>query len=425
MCCLRSCLLCFLLIAGLVAVESPPSGDLREVLAETTRARDELAARVDGLEHQRGLLIVVAGLLTLAVGVLVRAQLRVQRKKKGTATVSVEEIEIDESDPFQDVPADVATASTVTVRKNATITIRNGATQREEVTEQVQTRRLFSSGERRRTPRHANTVPDPSRQETASPHPSATMTPARGTRIDTDRAEPGASVSPRRGEETTEPDPAPSTDRLSRNADGTGANQAEGPRRPVTVRADHQSDRMEVVEVTVKPGTTGIYRRQAFTLLEVMISLALLATVLSSVAASTFTLHRSRQLAQEEAESHMLARLFVERIMAESFGNLHDSVVGSLWKANYADDATAVPLTAQALKDKNIVEELPALADLKVYLEYYPQAALETAIRTRQPMVLTNRLGWRDRTLVFRIVIDWTGCDGNPRRHVQLFVRSE
>ena len=181
---------------------------------------------------------------------------------------------------------------------------------------------------------------------------------------------------------------------------------------------------MEVVEVTVKPGTTGVYRRQAFTLLEIMISVALLATVLSSVVASTYTLHRSRQLAQEEAESQMLARLFVERIMAESYGNLHSTTVGALWKANYVGDATAEPLTAQILKDKNIVEELPALNELKVYLEYYPQSALETAINNHQPMVLTNRLGSLDRTVVMRIVIAWTSCDGNPRQHVQLFART-
>jgi prepilin-type N-terminal cleavage/methylation domain-containing protein len=405
-------------------VPSPAGGDLREALAGTTRERDELAQRIDRLENQRSLLIAVAGLLTVAVGLLVRAQL-LARRKPGT---EIDAIEMDANDPFPEGPADLVAATTVTMRKNATITIRNGSTQREEVTGQVQTRRFFSSGDTRRTSRRDSTVAEPRGDETPPPQPSVVKAPETGTRTITNQGtrRVTVSLSPTTAKGDGETELKPSTDRVPRpTATETGANQTDGPRRPATVRVDHQSDRMEVVEVTVKPGTTGVYRRQAFTLLEVMISVALLATVLSSVVASTYTLHRSRQLAQEEAESQMLARLFVERIMGEAHSNLYSGTPGSLWKANYADDPTAVPLTAQMLKDKHIVEELPALDGLKVYIEYYPQSALETAINTRQPMALTNRLGWRDRTLVFRIVIDWTGFDGNPRRHVQLFARSE
>jgi hypothetical protein len=155
------------------------------------------------------------------------------------------------------------------------------------------------------------------------------------------------------------------------------------------------------------------------------VSMALLATVLRSVIGSIYTMHRTRVMAQEEAESQALGRLFVERIMAEPWGNLHSGAPGSFWKANYADDASAVPLTAQALRTAAVVDQLPALNDLKVFIEYYPQWALENAIRDQQPMVLTNRLGGRDRTMVFRIVIEWQAYDGGTRRHVQLFARSE
>lgn len=407
-------------VAPAPSVTPPAATDLRDVLAATTSERDHLLIQVERLQQQRIVFIVVAGLLALAVGLLVRARLLVGRPKKAVAEVSD-----DNSDPFPEAPAELVMATTVTVRKNATITIRNGATQREEVSGQVQTRRFFS-GDTRKTSRRESTVEAP-REEPASPAPVVTApAPTPGTktivRSATNRIAAPIQVTPA---EAAEPDLCPSTDRVSRPAGENAAASQEGSRRPVTVRVDHQSDRLDVVEVTVKPGTTGIYRRQGFTLLEVMVSMALLATVLSSVIGSIYTMHRTRVMAQEEAESQALGRLFVERIMAEPWGNLHSGAAGSFWKANYADDASAVPLTAQALRSAAVVEQLPALNDLKVFIEYYPQSALENAIRDQQPMVLTNRLGYRDRTMVFRIVIVWQGYDGGLRRHVQLFARSE
>lgn len=431
MLCLRLTMVWCLLAGGAFAAEtmSAPATDLRESLASTTRERDELQTQVDRLEQQRGFLIAVAGLLTIAVGLLVRAHLLGKRRKLDKSEEAVEAVEIGEQDPFPEAPEELITATTVTMRKrkNATITIRNGSTQQEEVTEQVQTRRFFSPGEPRRPARRESSADIVPAKPDSEPVPSAPPATARSTRklttaTPTPRNTPLVELSETDSSET---ELKPGTDRTTRSDTDSGANQGDSPRRPKTVRVDHQSDRMEVVEVTVKPGTTGIFRRQGFTVLEVMISVALLATVLSSVMASTYTLHRTRQLAKEDNESQMLGRLFIERIMAESWGSLHSGVPGALWKANHADDSLAVPLTAQVLKDKNIVEELPSLNDLKVYIEYYPQSAMEDAIINRQPVVLTNRLGWRDRTMVFRIVIDWRSIDGNPRRHVQWFARSE
>ena len=419
MLCLRLIVVC--LMAGAVFAAEPVTpavgGDLRESLAATTRERDELQNRIDRLEHQFGLLIAVAGLLAIAAGLLTRAHLQGKRRTGQPPADAVEAVEIGEAEVFPEAPEELVTATTVTMRKrkNATITIRNGSTQREEVTGEVETRRFFSAGEARRPTRRESTTIEP-RPDASAPSTTSirSKTPTRTTAL-VELSETDA----------VDGELKPSTDRTPRPTSDSSANQDDSPRRQKTVRVDQQSDRLEVVEVTVKPGTTGIYRRQAFTLLEVMISIALLATVLSSVVASTFTLHRSRQMAQEQDEAQMLGRLFVERMMAEWHWNLNDSLDGSLWKGNYAGDANAVPLTAQMLKDKNIVEELPALNELKVYLECYPQSAMENAINNRTPMVLTNRLYWRDRTMVFRIVIDWTSIDGNPRRHTQLFARSE
>jgi prepilin-type N-terminal cleavage/methylation domain-containing protein len=427
---LCSCiLLCLLAVVGFAgeSVSVAVAPDLRETLAATTLERDALRQQTERLQQQRTVLIVVAGLLAVAVGFLVRAKLLSGRTPNATSANAQLAAQEDGSDPFPEPAPDLVTATTVTMRKkNATITIRNGATQREVVSGQVQTRRFFS-GDTRKVARRESADETPHElPSTAQPTTDViTKVTNRTTKRTTTPAtaltpSPALELSP---EDAAEADLRPSTDRVVASA-GAATSQ-EGPRRPVTVRVDHQSDRLDVVEVTVKPGTTGVFRRQAFTLLEVMISLALLATVLSAVISSIYTLHRTRVMAQEDAESQALGRVFVERIMAESWNNLHDGVPGRLWKANYVDDVAAIPLTAEALRAARVVDELPALNDLKVYIEYYPQSALENAIRDQVPMVLTNRLGGRERTMVFRIVIQWQGYDGGTRRHVQLFARSE
>jgi prepilin-type N-terminal cleavage/methylation domain-containing protein len=191
------------------------------------------------------------------------------------------------------------------------------------------------------------------------------------------------------------------------------------------VRVDHQSDRMDAVDVTVKPGTTGIYRRQGFTMLEVMISLAILGTVLSSVIASIYTLNHTRVLALEQSQAQELGRLFVERIMAEPWGNLHSSQIDSVWRANHVGDPNATPLSARELRDKLVIDNLTVLDDLKVYVEYYPYQSLVAALENRTPMALTPRQPGRDRTMAFRIVIDWESVGGGRQQHTQIFARSE
>lgn len=423
---LRTCILSCLLTIPLVAGEAPSpviGSDLREALAQTTRERDGLSAQVATLEQQRSLLMVVAGLLGIAVGMLVRARLLAKRRRSG-APAQADEIEIDEGDPFPEIPAEVAAAPTVTIRKNATITIRNGATQREEVTERVQTRRLFSTSDPRRTPRKETAddrVPDATPAAATEP-----QTPERGTVVTT-RTRSRTNAAP--AVEVADGELKPSTDRVARSVGSEANGTATGPgQRPATVRVDHQSDRMEVVEVSVKPGTTGIFRRQAFSILEIMVSLALLATVLTAIISSLYTLHRSRTHAMEQAQAEELARLFVERILAEpNWWALNSYTTGNMWIRSYADGSFGTPLTGQNLVTHRVVQSQPPLNNLKVFLERYRLAALEDEVRSNSTRILSDPsalTGYRDAYgNLYRIVIQWEDAGGGTRTHHQFIAR--
>jgi hypothetical protein len=112
-----------------------PGSDLREVLASTTSERNHLREDVGRLRDQQWLLIGYAAVMSIVAGWLARSWLM-----RGPVAPREEEADTDvfaKADEPQ-------TARTTTTRRNATITIRNAGTQRVEVTEQVQTRRMFA-----------------------------------------------------------------------------------------------------------------------------------------------------------------------------------------------------------------------------------------------------------------------------------------
>jgi prepilin-type N-terminal cleavage/methylation domain-containing protein len=424
--------------ANTVVVTAAP--DLREALASATQERDQLAVEIERLGHQRGLLLVVVALLMGAVAWLARTVL-LSAKSKPLVAESMQQ----ESEPFPDLPGEIVAATTVTIRKNATITIRNGATQREEVSGQVQTRRFFTATEARRAQlsRRESTISETQREESAAPALATSTTPARdpapalaATPITPPPTAPRTARTTRVSKvlDVSEADlPAdlqPSTERMLRSPEPEpSAPTANVPRRPVTVRVDHQSDRLDAVEVSVKPGTTGIFRRQAFTMLEVMISLAVLATVLSSVVSSIYTLHNTRAMAQEASQAQGLGRLFAERILAEpGWGALNSNTSGNMWITSYADNSSGVPLTTTELMSKNVVGQVPALNDLKVFLERYSQGAMEAAIADPTSHVFTTPAtlnAYRNfYGNVYRIVIQWQSVAGTTQRHIQIIARS-
>jgi prepilin-type N-terminal cleavage/methylation domain-containing protein len=404
--------------------------DLRDVLAIAVRERTELREQVTQLETQKWLLISCAILMAGVAGWLGMMILnRGLRPAPESAEKSAKNER--ESDIF---PADTETRgiTSATKRKNATITIRNSITQKEEVTGKVETRRFFTKDD------------DSSRIERR-----ATTTLVRKT----SRTEVPAPVQ--------EPELHPSTDRTEIKASPMEATKAVTATqlRPKTVRVDHHSDRLAQVEVALKPGTGSAVRQKGFSILEVMISMAILATVLASVCSNIYTLHLTRTLAKEESQANEIKRWFAEELLSAPFGSL----TTGFFSPNYSSDTVSNPIDAAVLKrylvsSNNVNRGAQSLTlnydtpltQLQIYLEYYSLSDLENAMEDSdgptggddQPDLtivapnqkrltpLTNRvtkvkgnnntLGTTSysgsNALVIRIIVQWLSSDGRTRQ---------
>lgn len=162
---------------------------------------------------------------------------------------------------------------------------------------------------------------------------------------------------------------------------------------------------------------SGVCLRHGMTIIEVMISVAILATVLTILAGNIFTLSVVRQVAKEEAIVQELMTGLIERIQSEPLSNLGVKNEGishlNAWSwhrrltPRYPEDKTgvippmtevkptaAIPMTADAanvlpftnyllpIYDKSnppqlispgLLSQPSGIQDLKVYLEYYRQ----------------------------------------------------
>ncbi len=404
------------------AIAKPAVPDLRDALASTTRERNTLAEKAEQVTKQYWLLIVYGMVMTVVAGWLGLALLRRSASPK--------------TKPADD-PLDDFSGTTVTVRqrKNATITIRNRETQREEVVSNVETRRMFA------------------RSETSSETKANPTT--RSYKRPLEQVPQG------------ENELRPSTDRTTRAT--TPAAQPITNRRQVTVRVEHHSDRLAPVDVQLKPGT-GAMVRNGFTMLEVMISLAVLATVLASVMGSIYTLHTAQIQAKERARVEELGRLLTERLMGAQWDSIgrrdqSDANFGAWsWHRRHPElgDAVAPRLPplheGREIPDDQNLEAIGLLSgpseldDLKVYLEYYKRDALEALLTfTPDPSDPDHTLTkvWAESrqlhrideetpddlstsptiqiapTLVFRIIITWKAYRAGDCRHDVLFARSK
>ena len=261
---------------------SPFAREARQYLAQLTEERNHLREINDGLKSQQWLLVIYGVAMTALTAWLMVLMLR--RPVPARAK------------PNGDTDVFGGPGTAVTVRKNATITIRNSSTQKAEVVEQVQTRAAFARTDA--TPRQGTT-----RRLTR------TQTSAETTEVTPPAAEliPASAATP------------PLTRRTERPPAGTA------PNRPPTVRVEAHSDRLEAVEVSVKPGTGAMRRdpvpapRQGLTIIEVMIALMVFSLVLSAIASSWFSLRSLQKQSQAEAKVHELAQTLSERIIGANW----------------------------------------------------------------------------------------------------------
>ena len=201
-----------------------PQGDERSLLmreakqqlAQLTEERNQVRAANEALTTRQGLLIGYGVAMTLlAAWLMMRALTR--------STVKTAVTDEPDTDLFP------AGGTTAVLRKNATITIRNGSTQQAEMTDQVQTRRAFA------------------RSDTGSHHRRMAT-----TSIIRKQTNPSANA-------VIAPELEPARPSAPPLAPAPAAPNRTSTQR-VTVRVEQVSDRLAPVEVSVKPGTAPVHR---------------------------------------------------------------------------------------------------------------------------------------------------------------------
>lgn len=427
--------------------ERAANAEIKQALARFAQERNEIGAANEKLRDQRWLLAIYAGVMTLIAGWLgLRLLSRPRISKEGVedaGTVAV--------------AADGGTA-TATRRRNATITIRNGATQQAEVVERVETRRYFNRGDTATLAKRSDTATLAKRSDTATP------TPRTGTRTER-RTE--THTAPETSDPTPMPTPmAPVKPSARRTESPPSSLPSE--MRPATVRVEHRSDRLE--QVPLKPGTGAIGRtttRKAFTLIEVMISVAVLATVLMAAFSGSYTLRQVQRASQEQTQVEELAASVAERIMGANWDWLgrnrpNDGGIDyrkGAWSWHRRENSQTYTgvnarfLTEDAANPDNdlvavgLLQQKTGIRDLKLYLEYYHASALDEVFNAgngqaphdrwqamqRDPVVMREyilpeseqAMDLREETkaVVVRILITWDSYLGGARRHELVFAR--
>lgn len=239
--------------------------------------------------------------------------------------------------------------------------------------------------------------------------------------------------------------------------------------------------------------------RQGLSLIEVMLSIAILATVLTVLAANVSTLSIVRQVAKEEAIVHELMTNLVERVQGESLANLGSRNPNlshlNAWSWHrrlhprwpetaptgviepMTEDAPTAPVPAIAnetnvmpftnyllpvydsstpprLISPGLLSQRSGIKDLKVYLEYYRQNVLLSAMlnatdphRTwkeitecsgaysgQNSLIYSDDLVGPDAlnlaqetnaAVLIRVVITWSSRDGGVRTRELTLARRE
>jgi prepilin-type N-terminal cleavage/methylation domain-containing protein len=279
--------------------------------------------------------------------------------------------------------------------------------------------------------------------------------------------EPTAALQPRE-----EPELKPQTDREIRAIPPKAETKSvfrkpptEFLKNPRGTSTDGTGSEPETKSVFRKPPTTSIPRPkhsdEGFTVVEVMISLAVLATVMAATASSMFTLRQVQRSSREHAQVEQLAHTLADRILGASWDWIgretsdptDDSHGAWSWHRRQSPTAVVQPLTETAtvptdnLMAIHLLNAPSGIANLKVYVEYYridaltaafawslnrgadnnPAAAWERArADNRNWYAEPPQLGLgqtADDSLTVRIAITWDGVEAAGRSFELVFAR--
>lgn len=422
---------------------------LRDALAQVVIERNVAASERDSLLQQRWLTVVYATIASLLALWFMWAYLR--RPNPGLRPVETVRL------------APTTRRATGDRPRNATITIRNGATQQPELIERVQTRSVFRSRQpgttTRRTATGQTTTVMAAPAKTTPPRPVATP------------AQPSSAAAPTVAPTTTAPrprtppvvtvrlpEPTPPRSPAYEPTDAVAPRTVPGCGPSILLTpevAEVLPDPSETTEVRIARRHGQVLARQGLSLLEVMISLAILATVLASVSGGIFVLSSAHRSANEEAAVSMMMQRWSERIMGADWEwlgreQLDDPLRGA-WSWQRPEIAGPPmkgdhpPLKEESSSlyhDANVqlLDNEPArVADLRCYLEYYRPIALElsftptdgataratwdevrTAYRLPPPVDLRRHAD----AVVVRLSATWTAQDGGKRRRDLIFART-
>jgi prepilin-type N-terminal cleavage/methylation domain-containing protein len=186
-----------------------------------------------------------------------------------------------------------------------------------------------------------------------------------------------------------------------------------------------------------------------FSLIEVMIAVAILATVLTAMAGNIFTLHQAHTATKELAKAQEIAQALAERVQGGAWHSLGQT--SQPWSWHRREGAVAPlpqPMTNQGDPDNDlqtlgIISGPSGLADAQVFLEYYLMAAFVDP--TSSAWMVGSSAGWQARradptfvltqdpavmdltevtdAIIVRVLVTWTSSIGGTRRHEIMFAR--
>ncbi len=418
-------------LASLTVVESSSvqpvedrGGTLQDALAHAVIERNVAASQRDSL-LQRQWLIIAYALVASLVALWFMHTTLMRRPLPAAATGRM--------------PITTRVATTTTQRKstNATITIRNAATQEPEIVDRVATRKLFAA-----KPRPTETHP---LMPALVPTFHAPMVPPAPLIV-------SPPTRPQRLTATEYHDYTPTDHPQAQIQIGSSPSILMAPGVDDVVPESEADD--ETTQVRIERHGR-VLVKQGFSLLEVMISLTILATVLTAISGGIYSLSSFQRATSEEVLVRDAMQMWGERVMGAEWEWLGrdrtDDPLKGAW--SWERPETTDKLVAgefQPLREggSNLAHDASAqlldhtksgIQNLKFYLEYYRPTALEVCFtpadgaaakaawkELRNSYRLARPIDLRQHTdaVVVRLTATWSASDGGTRRRELVLART-